>query len=660
MKYKLLLIYLLVFSAISFGQKADSLWNVFNDTSQADTSRLMSIDRIAFSLLRTNPDSAIKISQIELQFAIKTKQKKYQGWAFNSLGASYFNQNKYSSALDNYLKSLKICEELNDKKGIGYSLNNIGLLYNDQSKFKTGLEYFLRALKIREEIGDKGGIASCYRNMGSSYSSLYDYPKALEYYNLALKISEEIGDGAAIASCYNNIGNVFLKQNKYENAIDYFLKPLQKNESHTNKRTKVSCYINLGSCYNQLGNYNKALYYSEMALSLAKEMGSIDKMRYAYKDLAEIYAKTNNYKKAYNNYVLFKQFTDSIFNLESSKQFSDLKTNFEVEKREAELKLKTDAEKEKLKAISFEEKKQQQILIFAITGVLLVVILFSFFLYKRFKITNQQKKVIELKSNETEEQKNLVEEKQREIIDSITYAKRLQKAILPPLQLIQELLPDSFVLYQPKDIVAGDFYWMHHSDDTIFIAAADCTGHGVPGAMVSVVCSNALNRAVNEFGIKDTGKILDQATSLVLETFAKSGEEIKDGMDISIVAIHKNSTRINWSGANNPLWYTNNNEIHIVKADKQPIGKSENPKPFKTHTINLQKGDNLYLITDGFSDQFGGPKGKKYMHRQLQEVLLNCISFPLSNQKEKLQESFDKWKGNLEQVDDVCIIGLRL
>ena len=314
---------------------------------------------------------------------------------------------------------------------------------------------------------------------------------------------------------------------------------------------------------------------------------------------------------------------------------------------------------------------------------------FAGYVFRNLRVTRKQKdiiegqkKLVEKQKQEVEQQKHLVEETQREIISSITYAKRLQNAILPPVELIKEKLPESFVLYHPKDIVAGDFFWMHMvtpsrlenftRGEIIFIAAADSTGHGVPGAMVSVVCSNALNRAVNEFNLKETGKILDKTRELVLETFAKSDEEIKDGMDISLLGIflpdpmgRADDIMIQWSGANNPLWYFDSTEKFIeIKADKQPIGKTEKPKDFTTHKINFKKGEinkhSFYLMTDGFADQFGGPKGKKYKYKQLEEKIISINKLPAIEQEKILKNLFYEWQGNLEQVDDVTIIGIRI
>jgi serine phosphatase RsbU (regulator of sigma subunit) len=314
--------------------------------------------------------------------------------------------------------------------------------------------------------------------------------------------------------------------------------------------------------------------------------------------------------------------------------------------------------------------KQEWMLAFSYPNIVFVVLLI-FLGVRLFKQNNLKYQ------KEIEEQKKMVEEKNHEITDSINYAKRIQEAILPPAAFIEQHLPQSFILYKPKDIVAGDFYWMEvieqNNSKLILIAAADCTGHGVPGALVSVVCSNALNRAVNEFSLHYPGEILTKTRDLVLETFAKSESDVKDGMDISLVAIKYHSdelVEVTWSGANNPLWYTSTMdtealevtivELKEVKAHKQAIGKTENPTPFPNHTLKLKKGESIYLITDGFADQFGGEKGKKFKYKSLSDLLVKTNKLSMSEQKMELDKAFENWKGSLEQVDDVTIIGIRI
>jgi serine phosphatase RsbU (regulator of sigma subunit) len=256
-----------------------------------------------------------------------------------------------------------------------------------------------------------------------------------------------------------------------------------------------------------------------------------------------------------------------------------------------------------------------------------------------------------------------IEKKNEEILDSISYAKRIQTAILPSFRQIQRVIPKSFILYKPKDIVSGDFYWLELSGNSILFAACDCTGHGVPGAMVSVICNGGLNRAIREFGLTDTGQILDKTRELVIQEFEKSEEEVKDGMDIALCKLEGNT--LSYSGANNPLWIIpfGSKDIESIveyKADKQPIGKYSDEKPFTTHTIELKKGDSVYIFSDGFVDQFGGEKGKKFKAKAFRSLLISAQEKSMENQKQVLDEAFENWRGELEQIDDVCVIGIRI
>jgi serine phosphatase RsbU (regulator of sigma subunit) len=302
--------------------------------------------------------------------------------------------------------------------------------------------------------------------------------------------------------------------------------------------------------------------------------------------------------------------------------------------------------------------KQEKIQRYYLYGGLLLLLIFGGMMYNRFKVTQRQKHIIEDQKREVDKQKELIEESHKEITDSIAYAKRIQSAILPPTSLFKESLKDSFVLYKPKDIVAGDFYWLEVKDNKVFFAAADCTGHGVPGAMVSVICNNALNRSVREFGCSDPGKILDQARSLVIQEFEKSEDEVKDGMDIALCSL--DGKNLYFSGANNPLWIIRKGQLLEIKPDKQPIGKFQYAQAFTSHTITLEKGDTVYIFTDGYIDQFGGERGKKLKAKAFKDLLLNIQDKSMSEQKKHLDRAFETWRGKLEQIDDVCVIGVHV
>lgn len=293
-----------------------------------------------------------------------------------------------------------------------------------------------------------------------------------------------------------------------------------------------------------------------------------------------------------------------------------------------------------------------------------VIVICGFLLYTiaYFKeLTSKQNNELESNNKSIEIQKQLVENKNREITDSIEYALRIQNAILPSASIVKQSLENSFIYYRPKDIVAGDFYWIEKINDTVLFAACDCTGHGVPGAMVSVICHNALNRAVREFGLKEPAEILDKTAKLVIENFSKSEEDIKDGMDVSLCSYNTKTKVLQWAGANNPLWLLQNGELIEVKADKQPIGMSDSRKPFTNHTFNLGTSDTIYLFSDGVTDQFGGETGnKKLTKKRFREFILSIKEKEMEAQGAALEKFITDYRKTIEQIDDMLVIGVKI
>jgi ligand-binding sensor domain-containing protein/serine phosphatase RsbU (regulator of sigma subunit) len=296
---------------------------------------------------------------------------------------------------------------------------------------------------------------------------------------------------------------------------------------------------------------------------------------------------------------------------------------------------------------------------FRISVILFIAILIYFFIRLRERNYRERQTILE---ETVQERTKEVVQKNKEILDSITYAKRIQSAMLPSDQILKKEFKDFFAFYQPKDIVAGDFYWFEKIEDKLLFAVADCTGHGVPGAMISVVCNNALNRVTREYGITQPSSILDKTRELILLEFSKYQDEVKDGMDVSLILFDPSAKTLEWSGANNPLWVLkkNSQEFLEIKGDKQPVGRHINNYPFTNHTLTLSDGDTLYLLTDGLSDQFGGPKGKKLKSAGLKEILITHSNLSMVAQETKLKEAFENWKGTQEQVDDICLVGIRI
>ena len=602
--------------------------------------------------------------------------------SLSNIGIVYSSQGKYAQALEYYFKSLAINQELDDKTGIASNMDNIGIIYDDQQSHTKALEYYFKSLAINQEIGNKKGIATDFGNIGASYYTQNNYTKALEYYNKSLPLYSDMEDNRGVSLTYGNMGDVYGKRanealarddiagsdSLYKKALGYDKNALALSKEIGDKDNIAINFSNIGGILTKQKKYAAAKSYLDSSLILSKDIGDKENIKGAYTFMTVLDSSTGNYKAALQDYKKCIIYKDSLVNEENTKKTVQAEMNYDFEQKQAIEK----AGQEKKDAIAAQERNKQKLIRNSfITGFIFMLVL-AFFIFRGYlqkqkanKIITQQKEEVERQKILVEQQKMMVEQKNKDILDSITYAKRLQDAILPPMSLIKQYLPESFVLYKPKDIVAGDFYWMEKVGDTILIAAADCTGHGVPGALVSVVCSNALNRTVKEFHITEPGKILDKVRDLVLETFEKSDDNVQDGMDVSIAAISytpmaNGFIQMQWSGANNSLWFVHSKEMREIAADKQPIGKYYKSVPFNTHNVTLQKGDTLYLFTDGYADQFGGEKGKKFKYKQLQEKLLAISHQSLAEQKNILETTLETWRGGLEQVDDILVMGIKV
>jgi len=647
----LIYIFSLLFSFQGIAQvNLDSLGAVWEDSNRPDTVRLKAIQRVCIKgYLYSKPDSAFKLATAMYDFALEKNLKVYQVSALNIMGASCSIRGDNVRGIEYFTRSLKIAEEIQDFKSMTNSYNNIGVIYYEQRNNEKAIEYYSLSLAISEKLNRKSGIAFALGNLGNVYNSLRQYDKALAAQNRCLQLTEEIGDKEGHANALHSLSVIYLDKEEYQKTLDFSKRAHDEYEKLGDLQGIANTLTFTGLAYNRTNQKQKATECLKKALAIAQESGFVGSMREISSYLYEIYKKEGRSADALAMHELYITMRDSIASEESQRVVMQNEMQYAYDKQKA----LDEKEQEKTLAISAEQEQKQKVISYAITAGLILVLLFALFVFNRLRLTKKQKEIIEL-------QKDLVEEKQKEILASIAYAKRLQEAILPPMHFVQKHLPESFIFYKPKDIVAGDFYWMEVVNNTILIAAADCTGHGVPGAMVSVVCSNALNRAVFEFGNTEPGKILDKTRELVLETFSKSDKDVKDGMDISLASINKKTGEIKWAGANSPFWYTNSGEILEVKANKQPIGKTENPTPFTTHTVAIQKGESIYMLTDGFADQFGGEKGKKFKYKPLKEMLLQNATLTEDKQMQLLDSAFEVWKSNLEQVDDVCVIGVRL
>lgn len=623
--------------------------------------------------------NSLNYYQKALQLSEKIDYKDEIASSLNSLARIFNSQGDIVKALEYYQKCLKIQENMEDKEGIALVLNNIGSIYYDQGELSKALENFKSALQLIEETGIKDGKATLLANIGSIYEKQEKDSLALEYYNNSLKIREELGDEEDIASSLNHLGAFYNKRENIQKSLEYYFRSLKIREKISDKEGLSSTYNHIGSVYFKGKDYKKALDYSLKSMKLGKELGFPDKIEDAASILCKIYKATGNHKLALENYELAIKMRDSLNNIQTQKATIKQQTKYEYDKQKALDEKAHQYELKQKEESARTEKNKQMVIISSVSVVLILVVIFSIFLYNRFKLTQKQKAIIELKEKETHIQKEIIEEKHKEITDSINYAERIQRSFLATKELLDENLNEYFVLFKPKDVVSGDFYWASklNNGDFAFVTA-DSTGHGVPGAIMSLLNITSLEKAIETEVNPDA--ILNHTRKTIIERLKKDGsvDGGKDGMDCSLLSLNKEKTKLKIAAAHNPVWIMRQiagpstssgaavvepveTTVIEIKADKMPVGKHDKQDvPFTLHEMDLLKGDVIYALSDGFPDQFGGPKGKKFMSKQLRELLQSISSKPMNEQKFILEKTFNEWVGNLEQVDDVCVVGIRV
>jgi serine phosphatase RsbU (regulator of sigma subunit)/Tfp pilus assembly protein PilF len=529
-----------------------------------------------------------------------------------ALGYCYWRFSDYSLSLTYSLKALKIYKELNAQKDEADTLNSIGAVYMFQKDHTKRLECNLRCLKIRQDVGDEEGVSGSQNNIGETYFEMGDPENAMKWFHESLNnphVSIQIKAWAT-----HNLGKVYIAQNNSDKAEDRFTESLIISENASyDVLSSVTC-LELSALYFSKGNFSQSEHYATRGLKIAEKIGSKEEMKNALFMIAQAKESTGDLNEALFFYKKHHATHIEIFNDVNAQRIRDIEFQYEIER------ITKEAEIERLKTVELRAAYQ-----------------------------------------EIENQRRLLEQRNTEIIDSIKYARRIQQALLKDEEHISHHLPPHFILYKPKDIVSGDFYWALEKGAHLYVAVADCTGHGVPGAFLTMLGTSYINEITGRDDLPSPAQILDELRIKFVKELGADGET-KDGMDISMVRINYKTREVVWAGANNPLWIIRNaaEEIEEIKPNKQAIGLMHSPVMFTDHALQLNEGDSLYLFTDGFPDQFGGPLGKKFKYKQLKDVLLANSRLTPGEQKQKLEHVFSEWMGELEQVDDVCVVGIRL
>ncbi|MFH0757722.1 MAG: tetratricopeptide repeat protein [Bacteroidota bacterium] len=527
----------------------------------------------------------------------------------NYTGNIYESFGDYETALDYCLRAYNTAVQIGNNEMVGEVQSVLGLIYSRMSDYDRALKAHKESLRIREEKGDQMAAASSLNRIARIHTLTREYDKALEYYNRSLSIREKLGQKGLLAWTYLGLASTYEAMEMYEEARDYYRKMLKGEHQCLDDRCRMQATLGLGRTLHKLNLEEEALSCFENSLALAIQLEAKPLQVESHSALADFYESSGQFEKALYHYKAYRSTREAVMDDETRNRLKNQQIAFAVEKSE----------------------KEKEI----------------------FQLRN-----VELKSAYDE-----IHHKNKEITDSINYASRIQGALLPQNANLKGMFPDHFIIFLPKDMVSGDFYWATEVGKQMVFAAADCTGHGVPGALMSMLGISFLNEVVIERGQTNPGEILDNLRDEVIKALKQSGkaDEQKDGMDIALCTYDSESGVIKFAGAYNPLYLVREGSLEEYKADRMPISYYHGVQDsFKTTSIKVQKGDALYLFSDGFADQFGGPHRKKFKYKPLKELLELIHEKSMQKQKLVLYEKFLDWKGVYDQIDDVVMIGIRI
>ena len=703
----IIIIICILISNFCFSQnkrQIDSLLKLIQNSN--DTTKLNCYNLLG-KLYQSNNNEKVKEYGLKIiELASKTKNQKYIAAGYLKIGVYFHLENKFDSALYYYNKTILLSKAYNNliieadahqDLGILYSnmandqkaideliiaqkiqhqlkninksadlLNNIAVIFIRQKNNNQAEKYILESIALMDTTIQKGLLGYQYTNLGIIYENRSQFQKAINYQRKALLEFSQINDSRGMAACYNNLFLSFVNQNKIDSALIFNNKLKIISKKQNDIGNEFFSNLNFAIVYQRF--LNKPVYAKCYLDSMREFLPKLNKPEF----YTVFYQESATYNLLYGNkdtgYFYMDKFLglkDSLTSSENAQITNELQTKYETEKKDLELK-QTNTE------LNFQEEKNKQktvVLWIASTALFctLFFLIIAFRNYKKAKkakkIINDQNKILERQKQEVENQKNIIEEKQSEIISSINYAQRIQSAVLTGQEVWNKISKEHFIVFQPRDIVSGDFYWAHVlPNGRAIFALADCTGHGVPGGFMSMLGNSFLNEIIVENKIFKADEILNRLRDKVIAALFQQGQtEQKDGMDMSLCVWNKMDNTIEFAGANNALYLVRDKQLTEYKGDKMPIGTYlEENKKFSAQKISLMSGDMIYLSTDGFADQFGGEKGKKFKYKQLEELLVEVSEQQLQEQKNKLQSTFIDWKLNHEQTDDVSLIGIKI
>ncbi|MEW6468144.1 MAG: tetratricopeptide repeat protein [Bacteroidota bacterium] len=665
----ILLLLLLGHSSFAGQHASDSLRAVIA-SGVNDSVRMAAYNTLFYNHIH-RPDSALMIISEFRQYIGTIKNERYYALALRKAGAFYHRLNFYDKALELYIRSAEVFDRIGDKEGLANCYNNMGNSYtskgeltNDKLNFERAIEYHNKAISLRLAIGDSAQLKNSFNNIGLCYLAKGDYEVALDYFQKAFRLymsTDKDANGIDMISL--NLGDTYLEMGKkyrkaeyFGKALEYFMGRLKAYQSFSSNERKATALARVGEIYMETGDFARAEEYLMKSYTMALELKNQGSISESAQYLSRLYEQKGDYGKSLRFLKEFNAAKDSLLNLKNRSNVEQMQALFESSKKDREIEKRNEEIRLKNAEVS-----RQRVVIFSAIGGLALLVGIALLLYNRNAI--RKKANAELTAAYSK-----IELKNRQITDSINYAKRIQEAILPPAGQVRKRLDGFFVFFRPRDIVSGDFYWFTSHKGKIIIAVADCTGHGVPGALMSMIGNTMLNEIVNQKDVLDPGSILTRLNSGVIDALHQHQGDLltqDDGMDIALCVMdetQKNSEEqeVLFASANLSLYLVEQGKVKEVRGDINSIGGSMSSREhrFSVSRLSVRKGTALFMSTDGFYDQFGGDNDTKYLTTNFEKLIarVDMGGEPAA----QLEKEFDSWKGGGKQIDDVLVAGFRV
>ncbi|MDP1803520.1 MAG: tetratricopeptide repeat protein [Bacteroidota bacterium] len=624
--------------------------------SSPDTLKVLILCKLSRLLVGNSPDSALILADSAFKIAERNKYQHGLAQSYANIGSAQNTIGKYDIAIKNFISAAELFEKLKNRTGLSNVLNSIGNAYLGIKNNNKAYEYYLKAYDIaNQQPVNENMVAVTSFGIGSILVEQHKSAEAINYFKRAEASfrKQNILNYAAMA--VSMIGETYFNDSNYVEAEKNYLQVIPIFREMQDDYGLATSLANMGAIEIERKNYTKASEYYKEALAINFKRNAYANILTNAKALSELMELQNKPADALKYYKTYTQYNDSVLNIERNKAFLDAETKYESEKKEQQLKLKNlELEKSQI------QSSQRGKLVYIFAGAMLIFVVLLFFVYKQFSEKKKANVLLTNKNEEIEKQKSIIEEKNKDITDSINYSKHIQQAIIPSTIKVKSTLAESLIFFKPKDIVSGDFYFVERLNNSVYIAAIDCTGHGVPGAMLSVFAYSNIKNIISTGNYRtNPAGILTELCKQFKSNLQSHAIQINDGVDMSICILNEETNKIYYSGAKNNMLHIGKEGLKEYRAERWGVSGANEEKQtvFTNHEIEAKVGEKYFLFTDGFADQFGGPRGKKFKLKQLEELLLSTHDMPFEEQSYMLSKTFIDWKGNLEQIDDVTIIG---